>query len=135
MLPKLHLTRIVFCLILLLAPVKNIFSQISISGPTCVVAGTDNYYNINGSYSSSATMQWCITGNGIIVQAYGSNITGNNTCKSGTAVGTIIVRWSSSGSGSVSLTCSEGNPPVYLVTIATALNAGSITANKTQTIA
>jgi RHS repeat-associated protein len=134
MLSKLQLTRTGICLMLLLAPLTNLFAQLSISGPNCVVAGANSYYTISGSYSSSATMQWCISGDGIILQAYGNDITGDNTCKSGTAVGSIVVRWNSFGSGSVTLTSSDGNPPTYWVTVVNALNPGSINGNKTQTI-
>ncbi|MDF2191564.1 DUF6443 domain-containing protein [Paraflavitalea sp. CAU 1676] len=108
-------------------------AQFTINGTSCVIVGKEAYFNISG-YSSSATMEWCITGSGTILQAYGSNITGNGTCKSGTAVGSIVVRWDSPGTGSVSLTSSEGTAPNLIFTIIAALGPGAISSNKNQTI-
>src|SRR5690242_3394117 len=110
------------------------FSQVSISGPSCVVAGTTSFYSYGGSYNSSTTMTWCVT-NGTIQQAYGSNITGTGSCRSGTAVGSIAVLFSSAGSGVVQLSSSNGSAPNLYVTVVNALNPGAITVNSTQTIA
>jgi RHS repeat-associated protein len=110
------------------------FSQVSISGPSCVVAGTTSFYSYGGSYDGTTTMTWCVT-NGTIQQAYGSNITGTGSCRSGTAVGSIAVLFSSAGSGVVQLSGSNGSAPNLYVTVVNALNPGTITANLSQTIA
>ncbi len=53
-------------------------AQVSISGPTCVVAGgTAGYqYTLSGSFNQNTSIQWCVTG-GIIVQ-------NGQTCRTGT---------------------------------------------------
>ncbi len=37
-------------------------AQVSISGPVCVLPGTNYQYYIHGSWDSAATMQVCVTG-------------------------------------------------------------------------
>jgi len=123
----------VFFLMVLLSSKSEAFSQVSISGPNCVVAGSTYIYNYNGSYNGSTTMTWCVS-NGTILQAYGSNITSSGGCSSGNAVGSIAVKWTNPGNGSVTLSSSNGNASPLSVTIVNVLAPGSITANKTQTI-
>lgn len=124
-----------FHFLLLLCVTLNTYSQVSISGPTCGVSGNTSNFNavrVGGNFNGVNNMQWCVSG-GIILQAYGTNITGTSTCKSGTSVGSIIVQWNSVTSGSVSLTTPVGNATNHLVTVASALNPGTIS-NTSQTI-
>src|SRR5882724_11277569 len=62
------------------------FSQISISGPTCVIPGQSYTYTISGGWSQLTNMSWCVSG-GVITGA-----TGN--CKSGTPLPQVTVTWS-----------------------------------------
>ena len=110
------------------------FSQISISGPSCGVTGSTSYFyavNSNGNFEGVSGMQWCVSG-GTILQAYGTSVTGNSTCQTGTNVTSIIVQWNSS-SGSVTLYTPIGNAPGFNLPIAGALQPGTIS-NTSQTI-
>lgn len=111
--------------------------SVIISGPACGVAGsTSNYSAVKtgGGNFAGATMTWCVTG-GVIIQAYGQNVTGTSTCKSGTNVVQVVIQWNNVVSGSVSLTTSlGGNPPNTIVTVAATLKPGTIS-NANQTIA
>jgi len=133
MLKKLPIFRTVFFLMVWLSSESEAFSQVSISGPSCVVAGATYIYNYNGSYNGSTTMTWCVS-NGTILQAYGTNITSSGGCSSGNGVGSIAVKWTSPSNGSVTLSSSNGNASPLSITIVNALIPGSITANKSQTI-
>ncbi|HWB28386.1 MAG TPA: DUF6443 domain-containing protein [Chitinophagaceae bacterium] len=115
--------------VLAFAPVHRLFAQISISGPTCVVAnGTSYTYAISGSWTMSTTMTWSITG-GVITGT-------SNTGKSGTPVPSIQVTWNTGiSSGSVSLVTSNPNGSASLsASVVQALDGGAISANKNQTI-
>lgn len=125
-----------FLFFLLFAQVSR--GQVSISGPSCGVVGATSSFTANrtgGTFSGVTNMQWCVNG-GVIVQAFGSNITsnGDNTCKTGTSVGSIVVQWNSSGTKSVTLTTPVGNAPSKSVTVTLQLNGGSVS-NTSQTIA
>ena len=136
MLKQFFLTKrsLLFSIFILFLSYNKTYAQVSISNPGCVIAGQQYIYNCQGNCGSPATMTWCISSNGTILQAYGTNITGTGSCRSGTGVGSIYVQWNSSGAGSVTLTSSTGNASPLNFTIANALNPGSITANLTQTI-
>lgn len=111
------------------------YSQVSISGPTCGVAGSTASYTAvrsGGNFNGVDNMQWCISG-GIILQAYGTNVTGNSTCKTGTAVGLVVVQWNNVSSGSLTLNTPVGNAPTFIVTVVSALSGGTIS-NTSQTI-
>jgi hypothetical protein len=118
MLQKLPQLKIILISVLICLSTPG-FSQVTISGPACVVAGTTSFYSYGGSYDGSTTMTWCVT-NGTIQQAYGSNITGTGSCRSGTAVGSIAVLFSSAGSAVVQLSGSNGSAPNLYVTVVNA---------------
>jgi RHS repeat-associated protein len=128
------ITRIALLLIILFTQLKQGFSQVSISGPTCVVAGTTSLYSFSGSYTNSTNMTWCVS-NGTIQQAYGNNITGTGSCRYGTPINMIAVLWNSGGTGTVTLQSSNGDAAPLSVTVSNALIPGAITANAAQTIA
>jgi RHS repeat-associated protein len=118
----------------LLHSIPAAFSQVSISGPTCGVTGSTSTFNAvrqGGNFIGVTDMQWCVT-NGTIVQAFGQNITGNGTCKTGTNVTSVIIQWGSGG-GTVTLTTPVGDANPYSVTLVAALN-GSTISNPSQTI-
>jgi RHS repeat-associated protein len=101
-------------------------SQISITGPTCVVAGQSYQYTISGNWHASppppTSMTWTI--------ATGSaSFTGSS---SGTPLPNVYITWTTSGSISLSTTNPSGNASLN-VTVTTALSAGTIS-NTTQNI-
>src|SRR5580704_7936192 len=71
-------------------------AQFSITGTTCVVAGTQYQYVIAGNWTSSTTMTWSVTG---------GTINGSYT---GTPLPRVYVTWTSGG-GTVSVTTSNPN--------------------------
>jgi hypothetical protein len=118
-------------LLLFLCTTKITFSQVSISGPTCAVAGMAYEYTISGRWDSSSTMQVCVN-NGLIQDSSGSN-----SCSlSRKPVNVILVMWNDSTSdiGNVSITSSAGNAS-FNVNFTQPLLPGIIdSASKTQVI-
>lgn len=103
-------------------------SQVTVTGPACVIPGATYQYLISGPWDSASTMQVCLTG-GLVV---GSNAacTGN-----GVPVASVLVTWTASGAGNVNLSSSKGNSTLA-VTISSVLTGGAIpVAVKTQSIA
>jgi hypothetical protein len=104
------------------------WSQVSISGPACVMPGAPYQYLINGQWDSASTMQVCANGAVIL----GST----NTCTAnGSPVAAVSVTWSAGlGVGGLSLTSTSGNATLS-VTITRPLQAGAIdTGGQTQNI-
>jgi RHS repeat-associated protein len=120
-------SRVKKLLVILLAfiPAKSLFAQASISGPTCVVAGTSYTYTISGNWTMSTNMSWSLT-NGYITGTSNSGV-------SGTPKPSIQVTWNSGTTGNVSLISSIGNASLN-VTLVPALTGGTISANTTQSI-
>lgn len=113
-------------LIILLSLWNKADAQVSISGPTCVVPGTQYQYTISGSWNSGTYMSWCVNG-GYIVN------NGGGSCKSGTPQPSIQVVFTSTTSGSVDLSSDIGSSNKY-VTMTTSLSGGTISTNQSQTI-
>jgi hypothetical protein len=107
-------------------------AQVTISGPTCVVAGTIYQYAVSGKMDSSTTMQVCITA-GVIMDS----INGNITCTtSGPPINKVLVIWNDSAAdiGALNLSSSSGNASIS-VHFTQMLLPGSIdSAVKTQII-
>jgi len=104
--------------VLIIASFSPAFSQVAISGPTCVVSGTVYQYTISGPWDSTATMQVCVTAGSIA----DTSIKGN--CTEQTApLGAIQIVWSESGNGSISITSTKGNASLQ-VQLTTALQPG-----------
>ncbi|HVY76442.1 MAG TPA: hypothetical protein VG890_16545 [Puia sp.] len=97
------------------------FSQVTITGPTCVTAGMVYQYNITGSWDSTSTMSVCVTGGSIA----DTSIKGGCTPQSA-PLGAVQVIWNA-GSGSIALTSSKGNASIN-VQLADALQPGSLDA-------
>jgi hypothetical protein len=95
-------------------------AQVTITGPTCVTAGTVYQYTVQGAWDSASTMQVCITG-GIIAD---SGISSNCTSQS-QPQGAVRVIWNDSTGGSISLTSPKGNASLQ-VAVATTLQPGVI---------
>ena len=101
-------------------------AQFTITGPTCVTAGTQYAYTISGSWTNATNMQWCVT-NGVITG-------GSGGCRSGTPLPQVFVTWNSASSGTLSLSTTNPNGSANkAVTISTTLVAGTIS-NTSQTI-
>ncbi len=108
---------IFFCLVVFSV---SAYSQMSITGPTCVVSGTLYTYTIAGNWSSSTNMVWTVNG---------GTISGSS---SGTPLPQIHVTFSSSGSVQVHTTNPTSSPSVT-VTAAPVLSGGTLS-NTSQTI-
>jgi hypothetical protein len=93
--------------------------QVSVSGPTCVMAGTTYQYNISGPWDSSSTMQACITG-GLIPKTQGAACTTKNA-----PLAFVQVVWDSGSIGSLKISSSKGNAAIN-VNICSPLAGGTI---------
>jgi hypothetical protein len=106
------------------------YSQVAISGPTCVMPGTVCEYTITGNWDSTSTMSVCING-GAIYDAADSN----ECTLTGPPVARVLVDWDTSGTWSLILTSTLGNS-VLQVSAITPLTPGSIdSVSKIQMIA
>jgi hypothetical protein len=100
------------------------FAQMSITGTTCGIAGTQYQYVIAGNWTNSTTMTWSISGSGTI-----------NGSSSGTPLPRIFVTWSGTGSRTVNVTTTTPTGSANLsVTLYQALVVGSITSGGSQAI-
>ena len=89
------------------------YSQFSITGPTCVVAGTQYTYTISGPWTNSTNMNWFQTTGTI------------NGSGSGTPLPQIHVTWSANGTVKVTTTNPSGSASLN-VTIINALSPGTL---------
>jgi RHS repeat-associated protein len=121
------LSRLLGPLFFVAAVCPACWSQITISGPTCVIAGTQYTYTISGSWNSSYTMTWSSTG----------AFSGAST---GTPLPQVHITWNSGSSGNVNLNMK--NPvtdqtwfaPQLNITIAAAFTVGPIISGSPQSI-
>src|SRR6185437_1414714 len=114
--------RILILLMILFTLGQKSFSQMSITGSNCVVAGTQYTYTISGNWTSGTHMTWT---------ASGGTFSGSS---SGTPCPQVHVTWTTGSSRSISV--STSNPtsnPGFNVTVSAALQAGTIS-NPTQNI-
>lgn len=108
--------KFIYCAFFLFLVQLTVFSQFSITGPECVVTGTEYQYNVNGNLSEASTIQWCITG-GIIIGSDNSCFAGNSKF--------IRVKWQNSNSGSIKIYTGQNNAAIN-VTVTTFFKAGGI---------
>ena len=94
-------------------------SQVSISGPVCVIPGKTYHYIVHANWSPSSTMRICITG--------GKLVSSNLCTPSGMIRNMVFVIWDSASANprKVALTSSLGNID-YSVTGTTELKGGVI---------
>jgi hypothetical protein len=112
--------------------VQKNYSQIVISGPTCVVPKTIYQYVITGNWDSTSSVQVC-TISGLITDTLGE---GKSCTPYKSSKRRILVIWndSTSGAGSISVTSPIGNKTLN-VTITQRLIPGTIdSASKVQII-
>lgn len=107
-------------------------SQVTISGPTCVVAGTVYQYTISGNWDSLSTMQVCISSGTI------AGLSPSGSCTvTGAPLAAVLILWNdtASNTGSISLTSSIGNATLS-IQFAEPLIPGSIdSASRLQIVA
>jgi hypothetical protein len=107
-------------------------AQVTISGPTCVVAGTVYQYTISGNWGSLSTMQVCLNSGAIA-----DSTTGSSCTVTGAPLATVLVIWNdtASNTGTISLTSSIGNATLS-INFAEPLIPGSIdSVSQTQFVA
>jgi RHS repeat-associated protein len=94
----------------------------SISGTTCVAAGSQNQYTLSGTWTSS-TLTWSVAGGAISGSSSGTDLT------------QVTVTWGGSGTGTVSVTTTSPTDNYNLsVTIYAPLTPGAITSGSGQGI-
>ena len=124
---KIIYTRVV--LLISLIGYTDVFSQVTITGPTCVVPGTVYQYTISGNWDSTSTMNICINGGAIY-----DSIDSNECTPTGRPVAKVVADWDTSGTWSLTLTSSSGNTTLN-VSVTAPLAGGIIdSASKTQMI-
>lgn len=94
------------------------YSQVSISGPSCVVPGVQYRYVINGSWNSSSTISACVTGGSI-----SSGV--NCIASSGNVFSTVSVIWKDTVMMRLNIQSSSGNAVLFPMRTQN-LNGGSI---------
>lgn len=111
----------------------NVLCQVTLNGPTCVIAGAIYQYNISGSWDTASTMRVCLTG-GI----FKSQDTSFESCtqKNGMPLGSVLVQWKDSlNTASIILTSTLGEATLN-VSIISPLVPGIIdSSSKNQSIA
>jgi len=105
-----------------------VFSQVTVSGPTCVIPGTVYQYVITGPWDPTSTMQVCLTG--------GQLADSTGTCTpTGRPLSFVRVTWNAGSSASLQVQSSKGNSTVK-VSLSDTLTGGTIlVATKAQQIA
>ena len=123
---KKYINLLVWSLVFLNVTTNTINAQVSISGPSCVVAGTTTTYTIGGNFNTSSKT-WTIPSLGYYT---GTTTSGSTTFTPGLQ---ISIDWKLSGSGTISVSASTGSAN-FTVNVVPALNGGAITTNASQTI-
>ena len=96
------------------------YSQVAITGPTCVIQGTTYQYSISGNLDSSSTMHVCI--NGCIIAD--TSIKGSCS-EDGPPLSAVQVVWSNGKKGSLTISSSKGNASIS-VNVTSSLTPGFI---------
>jgi hypothetical protein len=113
--------KINFLAILVLMAAMRGFSQVTITGPTCVIPGVVYQYKIQGNWSANSNMQVCLS-NGVIADSVGKN---NCSPQSGAPLSAVLVIWNQSSSGSIQLKSTLGSTSIS-VNITSVLSPGYI---------
>jgi RHS repeat-associated protein len=118
MLIKLKLYKPLISFFISLLLFKTAQAQVSISGPSCIVAGVEYQYTISGSWNFTTYMDWCVTG---------GTITGSGgTCQSGTPLPQIYVTFTAGTGRRIDLYTSIGSASL-IITVAATFNPGTAT--------
>ena len=113
--------KIIFQATLILMVAISGFSQVTITGPTCVIPGVIYQYKIQGKWIATSNMQACIS-NGSIAD---SNSVNSCTPQSGAPLATVLVTWNRGSSGSLQLKSTVGSTSLS-VNITSVLFPGNI---------
>jgi hypothetical protein len=106
------------CCIGLFCLPRAAFSQVTVTGPTCVIPGFVYLYDISGKWVPGSTVNVCVTG-GILVDS-------GTSCAGGSSVLSFVrVSWDSAGQGSLAVSSSLGNTSLS-VSITKPLTGGQI---------
>ena len=95
----------------------NSYGQLSIKGPSCVVAGIQYQYIINGIAPGSTSMQICLS-SGVIAGT-------DSSCHTGSPVTFIRIVWNASSTGSITISGAAGSA-VFNVNKTIVFSAGKI---------
>jgi len=115
-------------MLLVFGSVLTVRSQVSISGPACVLPGLGYQYLITTTDTAGSGIHVCLTG--------GTFTSSGNACLDDSLVSAIYVTWNSGITSAVVSYTSPAGTATQNVSITTALQAGSIdTASQQQTIA
>lgn len=108
------------CLIALASCHSDVFSQVSISGPVCVIPETTYLYTIQGNWDSVSKMKVCLTGGTIKDSA------SKTSCSHyGKPISTVLVVWDSGTAGAIVVNSSKGRSTLKVI-ITSKLSAGLI---------
>src|ERR1700722_5699113 len=118
--PRTFLIRWVISLLAGLGFPAWCYAQFTISGPTCVVAGTQYTYTISGSWTNSTTMNWTVA-NGTI-----------SGSSSGTPLPQVHITWSTTTTGVVQVNCSNPSGSGSLTVTADNTLSGGTISNSSQ---
>jgi hypothetical protein len=80
---------------------NNMFAQVSVSGPSCIISETTYQYVINGNWKQPSWMRVCITG--------GKLITGNRCMTGNVVVSSVFVIWKDTSYRKLEINSSSGN--------------------------
>jgi hypothetical protein len=94
------------------------FSQVTVTGPTCVVPGTVYQYVIVGLWDSASTMQVCLT-NGVMAGS------GTACTPNGAPLSFVLVTWNGAGNGTLQVN-SSGGSATLAVTLTDTLTGGLV---------
>lgn len=92
-------------------------AQVSITGPSCVIASKEYQYIINGNWLQNSNMKLCIQG--------GKLAGSDSMCKEGKPFGAIRIVWNNIATNRLSLTTSIGNA-TFNVALTTKIQGGII---------
>ena len=120
--PGRRIKRKIILLLLATAFLHPVLAQMSITGPTCVVAGTQYTYTIAGNWTNSTSMTWSVTGGAI------------SGSSSGTPLPQVHVTWSTGGTPTIKVTTTNpSSNPSMNITVTAAL-AGGVSSPSSQNI-
>lgn len=117
---KLKKSALLFLLVFVACPA---FSQVNVSGPSCVLPGIEYHYAIERQNHGVSNFQVCVTG-GMI-----KDLTA--TCVTYSSSTILKIIWNNIASGSISVSPGSANQNL-LVTITSDLAPGAIAANSLQ---
>ncbi len=104
-------------------------SQVTITGPTCVVPGTVYQYSISANWDSTSTMRVCVNGGSIA-----DSVDSNECTVNGIPIARVLVDWDTSGNWSLTVSSSLGNATINVYAILPLLPGSIDSASKTQMI-